>query len=69
MKKAPTYTAKELLNLSLTIDVDFEGYKILTELINDELDLYEEKDIPTIKRASENLFIKALLKGALKFLK
>ena len=69
MKKAPTYSAKELRQMSLTLDVDYEGYKILTELINEEFDLYSEEDMPVIIQVSMTLFTKALLKGAIKFLK
>lgn len=67
-KSSPTYGAQEIRNMALKLDAEPELYKILTGVINEELELYSEEDIPIIMQASMILFTKSLLKGANKFL-
>ena len=41
MKMQPTYTAKQVKEMCLNLAMEYETFKILTELIESELELYD----------------------------
>lgn len=55
-----TYTPQEIKDFCLTVDAD--EFKILTEIINEELELYSLEDLIIIMQASMILFTRSLLK-------
>ncbi len=55
----PTYTAQEILQMCLQPDQDF---KILAELIDEEIGLYSPDDIAILLQASMIIFTRSLLK-------
>lgn len=60
MTPSPTYTAEEIRHKALTLDV--ESFRILIELIEEELDLYTPEEVAIIMQASMILFTRSLLK-------
>lgn len=64
----PTYTAQEIKTMCQSMDLDHEGFKILSELIEEELHLYPDEDIPVLMMASMIIFTRSLLKISLKIL-
>lgn len=67
MLKAPTYTAKEIKALAMVI-TDAEGMKVLATLINEEMELYNEEDMPILLQTSMMIFAKSLIMGSIKML-
>lgn len=65
MSRSPTYTAQQIKEMCKTV-TDYEGMKILSELISEEIDLYSTVDMEVITQASMILFTRSLL---MKFLK
>lgn len=63
--KQPTYTALQIKEMTKTV-CDYEAMKILSELISEEIDLYDTIDMEIITQASMILFSRSLL---MKFLK
>lgn len=64
MMREPTYTADEIRRKALTLDTD--SFKILIDLIDEELDRYSPEELPIILQASMILFTRSLLKFAWK---
>ncbi len=56
---APTYTANEIKQMC--INFDSGAFKILVDLIDEELELYDEEDLSILCQASMILFTRALL--------
>ncbi len=69
MKMAPTYTAEEIRTMCITTSMHPEAFKILAELINEEIELYNQEDLIIIIEASMILFTRSLLMGSIKFMK
>ena len=65
MKRAPTYSATQIKDMARSV-TDYEAMKILSELISEEIDLYDTGDMEVITQASMILFTRSLL---MKFLK
>lgn len=63
MANKPTYTAQEIKEKVMQVD-DLESYKILANLLEEEIDLYGTEDLAMLADASMKLFIKSLLYGA-----
>lgn len=63
MMKAPTYTAQQIKEMVANPDMDQEGFRILAELISEEIGLYEPHELPTLTHASFILFNRSLLSG------
>lgn len=68
MSKQPTYEAKEILNLCTSCPVDHVSFAILVNLIEEEIELYDEYDIPILMQASMIIFSRSLLKSSMRFL-
>jgi hypothetical protein len=67
MKKiSPTYTANEIKELCAKADMDHDSFKVLAELIDEEIDLYEPEEIPVLMMASMIIFTRSLMKISLK---
>jgi hypothetical protein len=48
------------------MDMDYNSFKILAELIDEEIDLYEPEDIPVLMMASMIIFTRSLMKISVK---
>lgn len=64
----PTYSAIEIKRLCLEMEVD-QDFKILAELIDEEIHLYSPDELPVLVEASMIIFTRSLLKFSLKQLK
>jgi hypothetical protein len=69
MPRLPTYTAKQIKEMCQSLEISTETLNILVDLIEEEIDLYDDEDLIIITQASMILFNRALLNGALKFIK
>jgi hypothetical protein len=66
VKLTPTYTANEIKAMCSKMDMDYNSFKILAELIDEEIDLYEPEDIPVLMMASMIIFTRSLMKISVK---
>jgi hypothetical protein len=64
--REPTYTAKQVREMCSSMDLDYEGFKVLSDLIDEEIDLYSADDLPVLVQASMIVFTRSLLKFSLK---
>ena len=64
MKKQPTYTAAEIRAMCLKLDID--SYRILVQVIDEELDLYDSEEIAELCHVSMMIFTRTLLMGSIK---
>lgn len=64
-----TYTAHQIKAMCQNMELDYDGFKILAELIDEEIELYPAEDIPVLMMASMIAFSRSLLKLSLKNLK
>lgn len=65
MKTMPTYTAMELKDLCKR-DLGPEEFRTIANLINEEIDLYDEKDIELIIEVSFELLARSLISAHIK---
>lgn len=66
MMKSPTYTAEEIKEMVCTFSVDYDAFKIIADIIDDEIDLYNDEDLLILMNASLIMFTRSLLKLSLK---
>jgi hypothetical protein len=66
VSKTPTYTANEIKAMCSKMDMDYNSFKILAELIDEEIDLYEPEDIPVLMMASMIIFTRSMMKISFK---
>jgi hypothetical protein len=64
----PTYSAKQVKELCHHMELDHEAFKILTEIVEEEMNLYSEEDLIILCQASMILFSRSMLKISLKHL-
>lgn len=69
MRIGPTYTARQVRDMCMNLEIEYHSLKILVDLVQEEIDLYSEEDLIIITQASMILFNRSLLNGALKFIK
>lgn len=62
MKTETTYTANEVKEMCSTFTFDKGELRILTDLLNEELELYSEQDLVILIQAAMILFIRSLIK-------
>jgi hypothetical protein len=60
----PTYTAGEILEMSKRMDA--EAFRVIAELIEDEIDLYTKEDLVILVQSSMIMFTRGLLSVHLK---
>lgn len=58
----PTYSAKEILEMCRRLELDDYTIRIIIDLIDEELDLYNESELVILIQASMILFNRSLLK-------
>lgn len=58
----PTYSAEEIKAICSTTDFDYDSYKILIELIEQEIDHYTSDELVTLAQASVIALNRVLLK-------
>lgn len=61
MQSKPTYTAIELKEMCADFIFDYGTFKIIIDLIDEELDLYNEDDLIIIMQASMIIFCRTLI--------
>jgi hypothetical protein len=66
--KTPTYSANEIKAMCQKADMDYDSFKILADLIDEEIDLYPDEDIPVLMTASMIIFTRSMLKLSFKIL-
>lgn len=66
MTRQPTYTAEQIKDMCANMSLDYEGFKILSDLIDEEIDLYPPEDIPVLMQASMLVFSRTMFKFSLK---
>lgn len=69
MKQKPTYSAIEIYRMCATVKVDYITFKLLTELIEEEIELYSQDELIILMNASIIMFCRCMLEGALNYLK
>ena len=62
----PTYTANEIKTMAQSMILDFYSFKILIELIERELHLYNEDELAVLCQASMICFTRSMLQMSLK---
>lgn len=62
MRMQPTYSAKEILEMCRRLELDDYTIRIIIDLIDEELDLYNESELVILIQASMILFNRSLLK-------
>lgn len=67
MYMTPTYSAIEIRNMAMKLN-DAEGMLSLANLINEEMELYTEEDLPILTSASMIIIIRSLIIGSIKLL-
>lgn len=65
----PTYTATEIRDMCLSFELDYGTFKILIDLIDNEIHLYDENDLLMLMQASMIVFSRSLLKLSLQNMK
>lgn len=61
MENKPTYTAIELKEMCVDFIFDYETFRIIIDLIEEELELYDQDDLIIIMQASMIIFARSLL--------
>jgi len=58
----PTYKATEILSMCTSFKLEYDTFKVLVDLIEDELPLYSDEDLIILMQASVVMFTRSLLK-------
>lgn len=69
MKVQPTYTANEIRKMVSTFALEYEVFKTIVDIVEEEIDLYDEEDLIIITQASLIMFSRSMLKLSLKNIK
>jgi len=62
---APTYKATEILEMCTSLKLEYDTFKVLVDLIEDELYLYSDEDLIILMQASVVMFSRSMLKLSL----
>jgi hypothetical protein len=65
----PTFSAEQIKEMCKEADFDYDSFKIMIELIEEEIDLYNEEDLVILFEASLIMVNRSLLNLSLKFMK
>lgn len=65
----PTYQANEIKRMCLETDMDYKEFKILSDLINEEIEFYTSEELVILCDCSMIMFTKSMLKLTIKNLK
>lgn len=68
MTRQPTYTAQQIKEMCLTFELDYTTFKILTDIVEEEMQRFSEEDLIILCHASMILFSRSMLKISLKHL-
>jgi len=61
----PTYTAMEIRDMCINFKLEYDTFKVLVDLIEDELYLYSDEDLIILMQASVIMFSRSMLKLSL----
>ena len=61
----PTYKATEILEMCTNLKLEYDTFKVLVDLIEDELYLYSDEDLIILMQASVIMFSRSMLKLSL----
>ena len=62
----PTYKAEEIRRMCLSFELEHSTFKVLVDLIEQELDLYDENELIILFEASIIMFTRSILQLSLK---
>jgi hypothetical protein len=62
--RKPTYSPAEIRQMCQSIDV--ESYKTLIEILDEEIDLYNDEELKELMNVSMIIFTRTLLRGSIK---
>lgn len=62
----PTYTANEIKKMVSTFGVEYETFKTISDIVEEEIDLYSQEELIILTEASMIMFTRSLLKLSLK---
>ena len=66
MIKPPTYSATEIKQMCLTFPMEYDTFKAIVDLVDEEIELYDQEDLVILVEASMVMFSRSLLKLSLK---
>lgn len=69
MSKVPTYTAMEIKRMCINFDLEYETFKTIVDIVDEEIELYSDEELVLIMQASVIMFSRSMLKLSLKNLK
>ena len=67
MTRTPTYRAVEVLRMCSDFEMEFDTFKIIVDLVEEDLHLYSDDDLIILMRASTIMFTRSLLKLSLQY--
>jgi hypothetical protein len=69
MMKSPTYSAEEIREMCINFELEYESFKTIVDLVDQEMSLYTDEELVIIMQASVIMFSRSMLKLSLKNLK
>lgn len=57
----PTYSAQEIKKLCSTIEPDYIGFKLIRDIIEEEIELYSVDELAILCEASMVMFIRSMI--------
>lgn len=69
MTKTPTYTANEIRKMCINFELEYETFKTIVDIVDEEIELYSDEELVLIMQASVIMFSRSMLKLSLKNLK
>jgi hypothetical protein len=66
VNRDPTYTAEEVKQMCLSMELDRTAFQVLQELVDSEMYLYSPEDLPILMQASIIMFSRTMLKLSVK---
>lgn len=66
MMRSPTYSAIEIKQMCSNFALEYEVFKTIVDIVEEEIDLYDEEDLIIITQASLIMFSRSMLKLSLK---
>lgn len=64
----PTYTAQQIKEMCLTFELDYATFKIISDIVEEEMERYSKEELIILCHASMILFSRSMLKISLKHL-
>lgn len=62
----PTYTAAEIKRMVSTFELEYETFKTISDIVEEEIDLYSQEELIVLTESSLIMLTRSLLKLSLK---